>query len=201
MARFQQVKHFLLGKLEKELPPHLTYHNISHTLDVMQAAELTARRENIDSDSKELLLTAALFHDSGFLKIRDGHEAESCNFARYHLPLYGYAPAEIDVICSLIMATRIPQSPRNRLEEILCDADLDYLGRDDFSALSARLFSELKAENIVKDEDEWNTQQAEFMGNHQYFTTTAINLRQAKKEQHIEDIKSKIPTRIIDENQ
>jgi len=189
-----------LGKLEKELAPHLTYHNLLHTEDVMQAAGAMANTEHIGENEKELLLTAALFHDTGFFKKRDGHEAESCNIARNYLPLYGYSPSEIEQICNIIMATMLPQSPKNRLGEILCDADLDYLGRDDFFTLSARLFAELQAEAIVKDEEEWNREQADFIGNHHYFTQTAVNLRQKKKEEHTEVIRSKISTHIFNEN-
>ena len=189
-----------MGKLEKDLPPHLTYHNLLHTEDVMQAAGAIASTEHIDENEKELLLTAALFHDTGFFKKREGHEAESCNIARKYLRLYGYSPSEIEQICNLIMATMLPQSPKDRLGEILCDADLDYLGRDDFSVLSCRLFNELQAEGIVKDEEEWNREQADFIGNHHYFTQTAVNLRQQKKETHTEVIRSKISTHIFNEN-
>lgn len=201
MARLQEVKEFVFGKLEKELPRHLSYHNLNHTKDVIQAADFLAENENIREDEKELLLTAAVFHDSGFIKMREGHEAESCVIARHYLSSFGYNHAEIEVICDLIMATRIPQSPHNRLEEILCDADLDYLGRDDFFALSANLYHELNTEGLVKDEDEWNRQQADFMGGHRYFTATAVNLRQPKKGKYIELIRSKITTQIFNEDQ
>ncbi len=183
-----------MGKLEEELPRHLSYHNIDHTIDVMRSAEFIACNENIGDGERELLLTAALLHDTGFLTLRDGHEVESCKIAHYYLPLYNYLPAEIDTICGLIMATRIPQSPGNKLEEILCDADLDYLGRDDFFALSTRLFNELRAEGLVKDQEEWDRQQADFMGDHHYFTATPIKLLDPKKKQYVELIKSKIST-------
>jgi uncharacterized protein len=198
--RFLQVKDLILGKLQTDLPKHLTYHNIDHTLDVLQAADFLADAENIHEADKELLLTAAVLHDSGFIKTREGHEAESCRIARVYLPGFGYTDAEVEVICNLIKATRIPQTPTNKLEEILCDADLDYLGRDDFSTLSCRLFDELHSEGIVRDEEEWNRQQADFMGAHAYFTQTAVNLRQQKKEQHTELIRSKISTHIFNEN-
>jgi len=190
-----------LGKLEKELPPHLTYHNLYHTIDVLQAAGRIAADESIPENEKELLLTAALFHDTGFLKKRNGHEVESCNIAHYYLPLYHYAPAEIELVCRLIMATRIPQSPKDKLGEILCDADLDYLGRDDFFTLSAQLFNELKNEGLVKDEEEWNREQADFIGAHYYFTASQVKLRQPVKEHYIELIKSKITNQIFNENQ
>jgi uncharacterized protein len=192
LTRFQQLKKLILGKMEKELPLHLSYHNIDHTADVMQAVSLIGDMEGIDEKNKRLLLTAALFHDTGFLIGREEHESASCDLAIQYLPGFGYQPAEIETICGMIMATRIPQSPRNHLEEILCDADLDYLGRDDFFTLSNRLFTELQAEGIVKDEEEWNMQQADFMGSHSYFSETSINLHQAKKEGYIELIRFKL---------
>jgi len=201
LTRLHKVKELILGKLEKELPLHLTYHNIEHTKDVMQAVAILAGNKKIGANEKELLLTAALFHDTGFLIKRDEHEAESCNIARNYLPLYGYTPTEIEQICDLIMATRIPQSPGNRLAEILCDADLDYLGRDDFFTLSTKLFAELNSEGIIKGENEWDREQANFMENHHYFTKTAVDLHQSKKERHIELIKSRITTKVFNENQ
>ena len=201
MRQFQQVKEFISGKLEKDLPPHLSYHNLVHTEDVMQAAETIAIEEGIGENDKELLLTAALFHDTGFFVKRDEHETESCAFANYYLPLYGYNEGEIELICRLIMATRIQQSPGCKLAEILCDADLDYLGRNDFFKLSARLFKELKAEGIIKDEEEWNREQADFIGSHHYFSAAVEKLRQAEKEKYVEIIRSKIIAGTIDENQ
>lgn len=201
MTQFHNLKELIFGKLEMELPQHLSYHNIDHTIDVMQAAESIAEKEGIDEDGKRLLHTAALLHDIGFLFGRDRHEAASCTIAREYLPVYDYEPEEVETICSLIMATRVPQSPQNKLEEILCDADLDYLGRDDFFILGQRLFNELLAEGIVKNEDDWNRQQADFMEEHKYFTNTSIMLRQGRREQHVKIIKSKIPNQAINENQ
>ena len=192
MKQFEQLKDFILNKLRDELPAHLTYHNIDHTEDVMHAAATLAANEGVDETGSALLETAALLHDTGFLIGREGHEHASCNIARYYLPGYGYQPEEIEVICSLIAATQLPQSPQGHLAQILCDADLDYLGRDDFFMLSERLFGELKSEGIVCREDEWNREQADFMGNHRYFTKTAINLRQPQQEEYVELIKLKI---------
>jgi len=190
--QLKQAGTFILNKLQKELPAHLLYHGINHTTDVYRATERIAEGEGISSYEQKLLLTAALFHDAGFIKKRDGHELESCIIARHYLPDYNYQPAEIELICGMIMATKIPQSPHTHLEEILCDADLDYLGRDDFFLLSNILYSELHSECLVKSEKEWNMQQEDFMENHRYFTATSVKLRQAKKEQYIKLVKSKI---------
>jgi len=201
LRQFKELKEFILGRLRTGLPVHLSYHNVDHTLDVLHAAEILADKEGIDQLDKELLLTAALFHDTGFLNGREEHEALSCEFARKYLPAHGYHPDKVYRLCSIIMATRIPQSPACKLAEILCDADLDYLGRDDFFPLSQNLFTELLSEGLVKDEVEWNLQQADFMGNHRYFTKTAIHLRTSVQQQHIEQIKAKITSKVFNENQ
>ena len=175
----------------------MAYHNADHTLDVMQAAETLADNEGISNHDKRLLLAAALFHDSGFLVAREEHEVQSCIFAARYLPDYGYQPAEIETICGIIMATRLPQTPETHLQAIICDADLDYLGRDDFFELSDRLFTELKTAGLIKDENDWNIEQADFMGNHNYHTQTGKKLRQPKQEQYVELIKSKISNPIF----
>ncbi len=200
MTEFQQLKELILGKLENELPTHLYYHNINHTADVIRATAFIADNEGVDVHDKHIIKKNKLFHDTGFLNKRADHEVESFRIAQHYLPYYKYKPGEIDRICNMILATKIPQSPNNHLEEILCDADLDYLGRDDFFMLSNRLFLELCAESIVKDEDEWNREQADFMGTHRYHTETSKKLRRPKKEQYIEFVKSKISNQIFNEN-
>lgn len=92
----------------------------------------------------------------------------------------------------MIAATEIPQSPKNHLEEIICDADLDYLGRDDFFIIGDRLYAELMTLGIVKNETEWNKLQVKFMESHHYYTTTAQKLRAKKKEKNLQLVKAKL---------
>lgn len=132
-----------------------------------------------------LLATAALFHDAGFLKCAKGHEAESCGMAKAILPGYQYNANDIEQICGMIMATQLPQSPHNLLEQILADADLDYLGREDFFTIGDKLYQEFCLSKTINDRNEWNKLQIDFIKEHTYFTKTAINLRQAKKEANI----------------
>jgi hypothetical protein len=183
---------FIIKRLKTELPGHLTYHNADHAKDVYDAAKRIGEVEGISGLELSLLLTAAYYHDSGFLIKAKGHEEVSCRIAREALPGYGYTPDEIDQICGMIMATRLPQSPKNHLEEILADADLDNLGRDDFFTISHKLFLENLFFGKVGDENEWNQQQIDFIKNHQYFTKTAINLRQAKKDVNLGRIKAQV---------
>lgn len=192
--QFEQVKTFILDKLRKELPPHLSYHSVYHVEDVYEAAIMLAKEENITGEELTLLLTAVLFHDSGFLEGMVEHEEASCRIASKYLPGYGYNEEQIKRICGMIMATKIPQTPHNHLEQIICDADLDYLGRDDFFSIGNQLFAELRVYGIVRNEDEWNAIQIRFLDKHAYFTDTAKRLRHAKKHEYLEYLKSKVKT-------
>jgi hypothetical protein len=160
--------------------------------DVYKAAETLAVLEGVSGEDLTLLLTAVLFHDSGFLIQQKDHEEVGCSIARQYLPDYGYEPQQIERICGMIMATRIPQTPHNKLEEIICDADLDYLGRDDFFIIGAFLFEELRTFGVISTENEWNNLQVRFLEHHHYFTGSAKKLRLAKKEAHLAMVRSKL---------
>ncbi|WP_461131183.1 HD domain-containing protein [Spirosoma aerophilum] len=180
------TEQFIVNLLASELSPTLYYHGLHHVMDVVNAAEWIARAEGItDIESLTLLKTAALFHDAGFMSVYKGHEEAGCLYVQKVLPDFGYNEAQINAICGMIMATRIPQTPKTKLEEILCDADLDYLGRDDFEPIAHSLYEELKARDMITDEVAWNRIQVSFLRSHHYWTKTAISARQGAKEQQI----------------
>ena len=185
-----EAEAFILYKLRSELSNKLHYHDLHHTLDVVEAAERIAKAEGIaDDETLALLRTAALFHDVGFITTYQSHEAESCRMAHKYLPQFEYEPRHIIMICGMIEATKIPQQPKTRLQEIICDADLDYLGRDDFETIASKLYRELKAYELVADERAWNAIQIKFLENHYYWTDHAKTTRQPAKHRHIEQLK------------
>jgi uncharacterized protein len=188
--QFQPAKEYILTKLRHELPANLVYHSIDHVIDVCEAAGRIAQLEHVKTSELELLLTAACFHDAGFINTVAGHEEESCVIAQAILPDFGYTAQEIDIICELIRATKLPQTPLNHLEQILADADLDYLGRADFFVISQKLYEELRWAGSIGNEQDWNKAQIIFMEKHHYFTQTAINLRQKGKEDNLQQIKA-----------
>ena len=186
--QFEETKKFIFGRLKKELAEHLSYHSVNHIKDVYTAAENLASHEGVTGTDLTLLLTAVLFHDSGFLQQQKEHESISCDIARESLPQFGYTQEQIERICGMIMATQIPQKPHNLLEKIICDADLDYLGRDDFFTIGNNLYAELCVYGMINNEDEWNTMQVGFLKKHHYFTDTAIRLRKAKKDENLQKV-------------
>lgn len=181
---FEKAKEFILKKLELELPKHLKYHNIDHILDVYRASIKYAELEKVSSEDTILLKTASLFHDSGFIVQAENHEAISGTIAEEILPHFDYNAVQIKKIKGMIMATKIPQTPTNHLEEILADSDLDYLGRDDFEKISERLFQELN----ISSRNDWNKIQIAFFEKHTYFTKSAKRLRNDKKEENLQKI-------------
>lgn len=190
LTQFFDLQELMLSKLESELPEYLYYHNVKHTIDVVTQSELIGIGEGVNEEELLLLKTAALFHDSGHILGYEDHEKFSTLIAREILPDFRYTPKQIERICELIMATKMPPSPQNLLEKIMCDSDLDYLGRSDMIPVSNLLYRELKEMDMISSWDDWNRMQIKFISSHQYFTKTARTLREVKKLQQIERIKS-----------
>lgn len=182
---FDNLQFKLLSKLEQGLAKDLYYHNIRHTIDVIEQSERIALGEGIDEDDIFLLKIAALYHDSGFLFTYVGHEVAGCDLAKKELSMGGFTTEQIDIVCGIIMATRIPQSPITKMEEIICDADLDYLGRADFFTIGKDLFAELVARKMATTEEEWNQRQVSFFKQHHYFTATNSKSREEGKLKHL----------------
>lgn len=192
LIQFTDIQEVILDKLEKELPDYLYYHNVKHTVDIVTEVELIGWGEGCSDEEILLLKTAGLFHDVGHTVAYDNHEYHGTVIAREMLPKYNYSPEQIDRICSIIMATKLPPRPTNLLENIICDSDLDYLGRSDFIPVSNTLYEELKAQNKIGSLNDWNKIQVKFISGHQYFTATARSLREVNKQQQIERIQSLI---------
>ena len=192
LIQFTDIQEIILDKLERELPDYLFYHNVKHTVDVVTEVELIGWAEGCSDEEILLLKTAGLFHDAGHTVAYDNHEYHGTVLAREMLPKYNYSQEQIDRICEIIMATKLPPKPKTLLEEIICDSDLDYLGRSDFIPVSNTLYEELKAQNKMGSLNDWNKIQVKFISGHQYFTNTARSLREVNKQQQIERIQSLI---------
>ena len=182
---FEQARSFLTQKLADEIPSFLTYHNVHHTNLVIDMVHKLALAENVSAYDLNILMTAALFHDSGFLKQYHNHEEASCEMAKEYLPGFGYSEKEINDICRLIMVTKMPQMPKTQLEQILCDADLSYLGSDSYFPIAENLYKEFKTLNIVKSAKKWQAAQPHFLKTHKYFTRKAMEEFTPVKEKNI----------------
>ena len=192
---FINVKDYFIDKLEKdEFVSKLKYHGPHHTLDVMEAAERIGRAEGLSEEDLMLVKAAALFHDSGFLNKYQDNESEGAKLAKRELPRYGFTETQVQRIEGMILATRIPQNPQNHLEEVLCDADLDYLGREkeEFDRISNSLAQELIDMKIIHSMSAWDPIQVKFLEMHHYYTKTCITLRRPGKIERLREIRDRL---------
>jgi ligand-binding sensor domain-containing protein/class 3 adenylate cyclase/predicted metal-dependent HD superfamily phosphohydrolase len=191
---YAKAEEFVIKLLKEKLSPHLHYHSLKHTFDVVASAERLAIAEGITDENLFLLKSAALFHDAGFVEKYDHNEPIGARMAEEILPNYGYSPKQIETIKQLIFVTQIPHKPTNILEEIICDADLDYLGRPDFFEIGDRLRRELRENKKLDSDRKWDELQVSFLTQHKYFTQTAINTRREQKLIHLEKVKMRLET-------
>mgnify|MGYP000890015787 FL=1 len=183
-----KLKKYLAHKFKSAIPPELSYHTWDHVLGVLDVCNKYAKRYGITGRDAYLLRSAALIHDLGFLWTYTDHEEEGVEFTKRELPAWGYTSEDIKKIDGMILATQIPQKPQNLLEEIICDADLDYLGTDNFYTIGETLFEEFKAMGQIKSRADWNKLQINFLKGHRYHTPFARKYREPVKQKHLQDL-------------
>ena len=171
----------------------MLYHGIAHTRDeVVPAVERLAGLEGIRGESLDVLLSAAWFHDIGYVEQATHHELIGARMAVQVLPSFGYSDREVEIVRWAILATALPQSPTSLLEEILADADLDVLGREDFMQRNQDLRGELVLLGKEFTDEQWYTRQLQFVEEHQYFTASARASRNAQKSLNIAVLKNRL---------
>jgi class 3 adenylate cyclase/predicted metal-dependent HD superfamily phosphohydrolase len=184
---YTMIEGFLMNRLPKEY----TYHTIHHIRDVVVQAERIAKKEKISKEDIADLKLAAWLHDVGYIWEPNRHEARGAEYAITVLNALDFPAQKINRITGMIMATKIPQSPKNILEQIICDADLDYLGREGYEENSLLLLQELRLKKEITETD-WLKIQDQFLTKHSYFTKTAKATRNKLKFEVLVNIKSNI---------
>ena len=170
------------------LDSHLTYHSLAHTRDVYEQSVRIADAESISRDDLRLLRVAALFHDTGFLRTYANHEQMSCSIFREKTAGMQWSDAVNEQVEGLIMATKLPQQPHTHLQRIICDADLDYLGRDDFFTIGDLLRREFLHFGIVSSQEAWERMQLKFLSTHLYHTRNSRELREPVKQLNLKKL-------------
>jgi uncharacterized protein len=184
---FERAKTYIFDRLGRDLSPHLTYHSLQHTRDdVLPAAIRLGHVAGLAEEELLLLATAALYHDTGFIFHYHDHEDESIAIAQATLPEFGYPAEQIRQIAGMIAATKMPQQPRTSLDALLCDADLDLLGREDFWPLNRNLLIETRRYiDPSLTEETWIKSQFKFLAEHSYFSVAAHTLRDHGKSRNL----------------
>ncbi|MEN9348133.1 MAG: hypothetical protein RLZZ77_1644 [Bacteroidota bacterium] len=182
---YNQAHAVISRRLEEEIPAHYHYHCFRHTADVIEQSQIIGKAEGLSDTELALLRIAALFHDTGFLLQRQQHEMAGCAILRQSEGISMLSEAEIATITSCIMATKIPQSPQSKIEQVLCDADLDYLGRSDYSEIAELLFQEMLSCGEIQSKEQWKELQILFLSKHRYHTPYCQRQRESAKQERL----------------
>jgi uncharacterized protein len=190
---YEKLREHVFKLLATELDPRLYYHGIHHTRDyVVPAAQHLAAAEGVKGEPLTLLLTAAVLHDFGYIKQYENNEIIAASLAQEMLVDFAYTPAQIAVIKNIIMATALPQTANNLLEQIMCDADLYHLGSADFFILSDDLWRELVAFGAPLSKKQWHEISIHFVEQHDYFTKTANAEQNAGKKHNLNVLREQV---------
>ena len=195
--RLKIVDQYIRELFRDELPDGIKYHDANHTLHptkgVVAVANSIAISESISEHDRELLNTAAYFHDTGYIREYDKNEPIAARMAGRILKLIGYKPNEVEKIKKMILSTDLERKPKTHMEKILCDADLDHLGREDFFKLDGRLREGRRARGIdVSDDAKWYKGTLEIIKTHQYYTESQKKLRETEKQKNIKRLLNKL---------
>ena len=170
----------------------LLYHDLEHTLYVEKSVCTIGKIEGVSDEELVLLKSAALVHDAGFILRYNENEELGFQIMYDLMKKYGYSEQHIDKIHQLVAATKSHYKPQNLLEEIIRDADHDYLGRDDYYSKAEKLYKELRSRGIEMSEKEWIEKQIDYLENqHRYFTNSSINRRNEVKKLRVKELKQK----------
>lgn len=188
LSTYLEFKKYISAYLKNKLANDLFYHGFHHTVSVMKNVLEIAKAEKISRQDLMLLKIAVWLHDVGFTKTYAGHEDAGKLMARKLLPSYNLSESEIEIICGMIEATKIPQKPTTILEQILADADLLYLGTNDFKDIGETLYQEMKIYVGLKDRATWNQIQKKFLETHSFHTNYCIKKYEPKKRKNLKTV-------------
>ena len=179
--------------LKDKLSSAYTYHNLDHTIQVVDKIKILAKEENISPEETENLLLAGWFHDLGYVDNADNHEEESRKIASDFLKQHQFPEERIAKIGELILATDKFYKPKNHLEEVIKDADLYHLASDDYFRICENLRQEIKEVHHQKfSKLKWAELNIVFFSKHQFYTNYAKENWQPEKEKNVEKILSSI---------
>lgn len=202
MNLITKAEHDVVQLFKDKLSTDYFYHNIDHTLRVVEATKLLISHEQLSDDEKEALLLAAWFHDSGYTVSCAKHEVVGMEMAETFLKENQAPEGLINQVKALINATSFKYEPQNLLEKIIRDADTSHLGSVDFMDITESLRKELKVvENKKISKLDWANINLTFLSNnHQFYTSYAKENWQPIKEDNIEKTKLEI-NKLIEEKE
>jgi len=174
-------------------PEWVKFHTFGHARAVAKACQEIGAACHLTEEDLEAVTLAAWFHDTGYLESIDGHEEKSIQIAADFLRDNGYPEEKIVQIAGCIRATKLPQSPKNLMEQVLCDADIAHLASKQFFEVTELIRSEIEHRMRVKfSEAEWLTTNTDFVAGHQYHTECARSKYAEQQAANLEALKKRL---------
>ena len=188
----EQTQDYVLSYYKNHDTSNLIYHNLDHTQDVVASAIKIANHYQLNDDDFFIVLAAVWFHDLGYMVDITNHEEKGAEIAAGFLEEHHVNKKHIDLVTNCILATKMPQSPKTLLEEIVCDADLFHLGTDKFKEKDKLLFKEINVlHNADLSRQQWREKSIKFLEEHRYHTDYCKVLLNSTKEKNLEELKNK----------
>ncbi|PJB00572.1 MAG: hypothetical protein CO128_00380 [Ignavibacteriales bacterium CG_4_9_14_3_um_filter_30_11] len=188
----QLALNYVTQLFDEKLTDEFTYHNLSHTLEVLENVIEIGANTNITDEKLELVKVAAIFHDTGITDSCNEHELNSCKIAKEFLLKNNINNQKIEDIEQLIQSTNLKNIPITLGQKILRDSDILHTGKKKFYSKSLKLKSEI--ENIEKKEIHeltWIDSTLEFINNNNYFTKYALENYSDKRQKNIIKLQKK----------
>lgn len=186
----KKVSEYVTGLLTKNLPSEYKYHNLSHTLQVVDAVDEIGKNSGITGEQSEILHLSAWFHDVGFVKGYKGHESKSIEIADKFLKEIEYPSGKTSIIKELITVTDLSKEPVNILEKIIRDADILHIGKEGFFEKSFSLKREWEKIGIKQfTEAEWIESSLAFLTKIDFYTEYAKSKYEQGRQNNISYLK------------
>ncbi|SHJ97772.1 Predicted metal-dependent phosphohydrolase, HD superfamily [Epilithonimonas mollis] len=180
---------YVKNLFKDRLSSDYTYHNLDHTIQVVDRIKILVKEENIAPEDTENLILAGWFHDLGYISDCQNHEEESKKEIQDFLRQNHFSEERIRKIGDLILATDKFYKPQNHLEEIIKDADLYHLASEDYFRICENLRQEIKEVHHQKfSKLKWAELNVSFFSKHQFYTQYAKKHWQPEKEKNLERI-------------
>lgn len=168
----------------------LTYHNLDHTIEVVEAARVIGEQSGLNDDEMESVLLAAWLHDTGYLNGDQDHEQAAAAKAKELLTSWGTPYKKVVEVTEAIKATKIPQRPESLISKVICDADLFHLSTEDHLNHSKKLREEWRlARGRDVTDEEWLRSSLEFLQEHRYHTPYGRTVLEGEKKRNIKKLK------------
>jgi predicted metal-dependent HD superfamily phosphohydrolase len=190
----KQAENYVRHLFETHFNEKLLYHNLQHTVNVVERCNEIAAHYDITETQKIALNVAAWFHDTGHLFTPGfkGHEEKSVETMQKFMQEIKAPHELIGEVAKCIMVTKLPGHPVNLEQEVICDADTYHFGTKEFKETNKRMYEEYNLREHHTDKKRWNEETLALLNSHQFFTGYCKDLLNEKKKDNVRSLKKKV---------